>query len=463
MMKVLLLSPPFVQDYMRNARCDYVSISDTQWPPIWLAYCGSFLEKNGHTVKLVDAPASKLNHDEAFRISSDFSPDLVVVYSSTKSMENDIDFSIRIKEAIGCKLVFAGPFVSLDPRSFLNASENIDYVIRGEFEHPVLEIAEGILEKDIRNLLWRDNGKIIENEVRPLLNTQQLDELPFVTEFYNKHLDMRNYRPPSELHPFVDLFTGRGCYWGQCTFCLWVHSFIPGSVYNRRSIDNVINEFEFVKEEMGDIREIFIQDDSLSKERAVELSNAILSKGLDVVWSCYTRGDLDYDTLALMKKSGCRTVHVGYESSSDIVLKNIKKGVSAERMTRFTEDAKKAGLRVHGDFLLGLPGETRESVRDTIEWAKNLDPDTAQFSLINTYPNTPLHDYLSSKGFLKDNEPSYPGLSNDDLRILARTAVREFYLSFRYARRCLMNPNEHIVSKIRTIWKVVPHMFWKKW
>ena len=462
-MKVLLLSPPFVPDYMRNARCDYVGISDTQWPPIWLAYCGGLLEDRGHTIKLLDAPAQKLNHEEALRESTAFSPDLTVVYSSTKSEDNDIEFAAKLKEETGCRLAFAGPFVSLDPRGLMEKDGQLDYAIKGEFEHPILELAEGFDERKIKNLVWRENESIIQNEVRPLLDTKQLDELPYVTRVYRKHLDMGRYRQPSELHPMVDLFTGRGCVWGRCSYCLWVHSFIPGSTYNTRSIGNVMEEFAYVLENMKDIKEIFIQDDTLPGKRASELAKAIMEHGFDVTWSCYVRGDVDGKTLELMKKSGCRTLHVGYESASKEVLKKSMKGLSKEQMSQFTKDAKKAGLKIHGDFLIGLPGETKETVRETIDWAKKLDPDTAQFSLINIYPETPVYRYLEENNFIKDGEPSYPHLSNEELRELAKDGVREFYLSLRYMKRILRNPNEYLFSRLGTIHKTIPHMLWKRW
>ena len=462
-MRVLLLSPPFVPDYMRNARCDYVGISGTQWPPIWLAYCGALLEKQGHVVELIDAPAERLGHDEVLKRARGFSPDVTVVYASTKSEDNDIQFSVRLKGETGCRLVFAGPFVSLDPAGVLRKSEAVDYAVKGEFEHPVLEVVEGCSPDKVGNLTWRDDGRIIQNKVRPLLDTKELDDLPFVTGFYQRHVDMKNYRQPMELHPLVDLFTGRGCCWGRCTYCLWVHSFIPGSVYNTRSIGNVMDEFAFVLKNMKDVKEIFIQDDTLPRKRAEELSKAILENGFDMSWSCYVRGDLDYKTLSLMKKAGCRTLHVGYESASKTVLKNSKKGLSPERMSKFTEDAKKAGLKIHGDFLIGLPGETKKTVRETIEWAKRLDPDTAQFSLINIYPNTPLYEYLEQNGFVKDGEPSYPHLTNEELRMLARKGVREFYLSWRYAQRAFKHPIEYLFPRLRTARTTLPYMFWKRW
>jgi len=462
-MKIMLLSPPFVPEYMRNARCDYVSISGTQWYPIWLSYCGALLEKNNHKVEIIDAPAENLTHEKTFKKIVNFSPDLLVVYSSTKSENNDIKFSEKVKEKTGCKVVFVGPFVSLNSHRILENSDKIDFVVKGEFEYPILEIADEKNEININNLFYRKNGKIKQNKQRPLLNRKQLDELPFVAEFYKKHLNLRNYRVPQQLNPFIDFFSGRGCVWGHCTFCLWVHSFIPGSVYNTRSVENVIEEMLFVKEKMKNVKEFFIQDDTLPKERAREISKIVIDKNIDMPWSCYVRGNLDFTTLKLMKKSGCRILHVGYESASPTILRNIKKGVTVEEMTKFTENAKRLGLKIHGDFLLGLPGETSETVKQTIKWAKKLNPDMAQFSLINLYEGIPLYEYLSKNNFIKDGEPSYPHISNKEMRELAKKAVRDFYISWKYTKKMIINPRENLFPRLKAAKTVIPRMFWKKW
>ncbi|MFH1721042.1 MAG: radical SAM protein [Candidatus Altiarchaeota archaeon] len=461
-MKVLLLSPPFGEGYMRNARCDYFAISDTQWYPIWLSYAGALLEREGHKVELIDAPAENLSKEDTLKRIGGFSPDLAVLYSSTKSEEEDFQFAGLIKERTGSKTAFVGPFVSIHPKEIASQSK-VDYVIKGEFDYPLLELAQGKREEDIKNLYWKKNGIVNSNPTRPLLDSRQLDELPFVTDFYRRHLDIKRYHVPQELYPFVDLFTGRGCAWGHCTFCLWVHSFIPGQVYNLRSIGNVIEEIKFVKQNIKKAKEVFIQDDTLTSQRARELSNAILSEGIDMIWSCYARGNMDAKTLVLMKKAGCRTLHVGYESASNKVLKNTKKGLTAERMTKFTKEAKKAGLRIHGDFLMGLPGETRESIKKTISWAKELDPETAQFSIMNPYLGTPFYEELVKQNALKDGEPDYKHLPSDELRVAARKAVREFYMSPRYLKRMIFHPREYLFPNIPTMIKTAPYMLWKRW
>lgn len=462
-MRVLLLSPPYVEHYMRNARCDYVGLSATQWYPIWLSYCGALLEARGHTVEIIDAPAAGQDRAQALTECGAFAPDWTVVYSSTKSQTNDLAFAAQVKKTTGCRTVFAGPFVSIDPLSLLRDRGPVDCVVRGEFDFPVLELADGRPFGDVRNLLYRDNGSVIENEMRPLLGREELDQLPWVTGFYRRHLDLRHYRVPQELYPFVDLFTGRGCAWGLCTFCLWVHSFVPGRAYNTRSLDDVIAEIDHVVREIPQAREVFIQDDMLPADRAKALSEALLAEGIDVTWGCYLKGNVGFETLRLMAKAGCRTVHVGYESANASILKSVRKGVTAEQMTRFTRDASRAGLLVHGDFVFGLPGETVETIQETIAWAKTLDLTTAQFSLMNPYPGTPFHEYLDGGGYLRDGEPSYPHLTNDEIRRWAKRAYAEFYFRWRYAKQALLHPYERVILQREAIWAMVKSILWKRW
>lgn len=462
-MKVILLSPPYVPEYMRNARCDYVSLSKTQWYPIWLAYCGALLEKHGCQVELIDAPSYGLKHIDTEKLISKFKPDWLVVYSSTKSENNDISFTERIMELTGCKSVFVGPFVSIKPGVILEKSNRIKFAVKGEFEYPVLELVTGCKPEDIKNLIYRKDNLIIENPQRPQLSSEELDNLPFVTDFYKRYLDIKKYRVPQELYPFVDLFTGRGCEWGICSFCLWVHSFIKGPSYNKRSMKNVIEEIKFVKREIKQAKEIFIQDDTLPEERAVELSESIIKEKIDVIWSCYLRAEIGYDALKLMKDAGCRTVHVGYESASAQVLKNCRKGISKETMTKFTNDAKRAGLRIHGDFLIGLNGETAESILETIRWAKEIRPHTAQFSIINIYPNTPFYEYLKKNNYIENGEPSYPYLPKEKLRGLAKKGYREFYLNWESLKLMMTYPREYFFQNMVPIIKMFFSIFWKRW
>ncbi len=463
-MRTLLLSPPYLADYMRNARCDFVSLSASQWYPIWLGYAGSWLEHCGHEVKLVDAPSMHLDHAATERLITDWRPDLLVVYAGQKSRTNDIEFGDRLTEKLGCKSVLVGPYFSTDPLGFMREARAIPYGIESEMDHPLAELASGKPPQEIKNLLYRDGPKIVRNELRPYLTGEQLDQIPFVSRFFKSHLNLYDYKTISEFYPFVDIMSGRGCKWGQCTFCLWVHTFVKGHTYNLRSVENVLDEFATIEKELPEVRSIMIQDDMLTDSRAAELSKGIEKRGICIPWSCYARSNLSYETMVLMKKAHCRVLHVGYESGDPEILDNIKKGVSIEVMTEFTHNAHRAGLRIHGDFAIGYLGETAESVQKTIRWAKELNPHTAQFQLANPLVGTPFHAALKEKGWLSENgDPNYPHMSADEIRSHAKAAYRAFYLSPQYFAKCVRHPYEHFFGRLKSISVAVPAMFWKRW
>lgn len=463
-MRILLLSAPYIPEYMRNARCDFVSLSATQWYPVLLGYCGACLEGRGHQVKLVDAPSQGLNHEQTGEIIKEFRPELFVLYTGRMSETNDIEFADPLIEELGCEAVIVGPYASINPESTLSGSRIISKLVTGEFEHPVGELADGCNPKDIPNIVYKDKGTIISNPARPYLTGKQLDAIPFVSRFFKEHLDFRWYKTPSEYYPYIDIMTGRGCKWGMCTYCLWVHIYVKGMTYNQRSIANVIEELRFIEQEMPQIRSVMIQDDTFTEERAQEFCEAKLKANIKIPWSSYARGNMDYRVLSLMKKAGCRNLHVGYESADPQVLKRIKKGITIERMTRFTRDAKSAGLRIHGDFAFGFPGETPESAEKTIEWAYRLNPHTAQFQLMIPFPGTPYYEEMKKNGWInEEGQPDMPQFTNAQIRLTAKKGYRKFYLSPQYLWKCICHPYEHFWSRLKTIRRAIPAIFWKRW
>ncbi|MCK4658759.1 MAG: radical SAM protein [Phycisphaerae bacterium] len=463
-MRVLLLSPPYLPDYMRNARCDFVSLSASQWYPLWLGYAGAWLEHCGHEVKLVDAPSSHLDHDATTRIVTEWQPDMLVVYTGQKSRTNDVEIADRLTEKLDCISVLVGPQFSSSPEETLRQARAVAYGVEGEFDYALAELAAGNQPASIRNLLYRDGDTIAHNAQRPYLTGEQLDQFPFVTRFFRNHLDIRNYKTISEFHPFIDLMTGRGCAWGQCTFCLWVHTFVRGKTYNLRSIENVLEELRCVEQDMPEVRSVMVQDDTLTDERAAELSALKTARKIKIPWSCYARGNLSLETMKLMKKANCRNLHVGYESGDPQILKNIRKGVSIKTMEEFTANAKRAGLRIHADFAIGFPGETAQTAERTIRWAKRLNPDTVQFQLANVMEGTPFHTACRADGWLTENgEPDYPNFSNGEIRAAAKHAYRTFYLSWQWGVKCLRHPYENFFSRLNTMSVALPAMFWKRW
>ncbi len=463
MTHVLLLSAPYVPYYMRNARCDFVSLSRSQWFPLWLGYLGAFLEGKGCRVTLIDAPAYGLDHAATEAAVAKAKPDFLVVYTGRLSEDNDVLFTDRLVDRLGVPAVFVGPYCSIAPERVLAKSRTVSAAVSGEFEHPVWEWLSGRDPSEIANLLYKRDGEIVANPRRPYLSGEELDAMPFVSSFFARHLDYSRYRTPSEYHPFVDILAGRGCAWGRCTYCLWVHSFITGPVYNARSAANVAEEFVAIARDQPRVRSVMLQDDTITDARARDLAQALLAVDNRLPWSCYARADLALDTMKLMRRAGCRNLHVGFESASSDILRNIKKGLSMERMTQFAAEAVQAGLRLHGDFAIGFPGETEATAAATMDWACAMRPHTAQFQLMIPFPGTPFHADLEAKGWIRDGMAEYPGVSASRLEALAKQAYRRYYLSPWFARQVLRHPVELLFSRLSTYVRAVPSIFWKRY
>ncbi|MBX5497183.1 MAG: radical SAM protein, partial [Bryobacteraceae bacterium] len=257
------------------------------------------------------------------------------------------------------------------------------------------------------------------------------------------------------LNPYIALYTSRGCP-AMCTFCLWpqTHS---GHRWRLRSIDDVVNEVRWAKENFPGLKEIFFDDDTFNykKERTIELCRKLGPLG--ITWSCTSRVTTDYDTLKAMREAGCRLMIVGYESGDPQILKNIKKGANLEMAKRFTRDAHKLGLTIHADFIIGLPGETRETIRRTIEFAKSLDTETIQVSIAHPYPGTEFYDYVKKNGLITIDSMTdekghqlpnivYPGLDRAELVDWVERFYGEYYFrpraAWRIVRKAIFNREE---------------------
>lgn len=441
-MKVLFLNPPYLPYFIRSARWGAQSISGSNWYPIWLGYCTGLLEKKGHEVKLLDALVEGISVNETLNIVKDFKAEITVVYISSESLDNDLKIVEKIKELTGCFIVLVGPWCSVDSDNLIIKSNAINAIALREFDYTILELANGIDIENISGLWWKRNGEVVKNDLRLPIPSEKLDDFPFISDIYNRHLKITKYFQAPHLHPFIDMFTGRGCAWGRCTFCVWPFTITKDMPYRKRSIENVVEELKFIKKQLPFIKELFVQDDTFPRDRAVEFSQAILDNNIKIIWSCYARADLDYETLKIMKKAGCRCLHVGYESSNKDILKDIKKGLTVDQIEKFTEYASRLGFVIHADFIFGLPGDTVETIKNTIKWAKGLSVHSYQFTTPKPYPGTPYYDWLKKNGFLKDGKTNLPGLSSNDLSYWVKKGIRQCHFNFKYLKRMLKKPSE---------------------
>jgi len=449
-MKTLLLNPSSFEHFDGGAGSRYQATREITsfWYPVWLAYPAGLIEKS----RLLDAPSHGVSFAETVNIARDY--DLVVIFTSTAGFRGDVRLSEEIKATrTDIKIAFVGPHVSAQPEESLNASLAIDFVARKEFDYSVAEFAWGKKIDDIAGISFRKDGRIIHNPDRPPV--EDLDALPFVVDIFKRDLDFKKYTIPFLLYPYVTFYTSRGCP-PLCTFCLWPQT-LSGHRWRTRSNDNIVAEVKRTLELFPEVREIFFNDDTFtwSKLHVLELCKRL--KPLGVTWSCNARVNTDYETLKAMKEAGCRLVDVGFESGDPKILKNIRKGATVEQAFVLMKNCKRIGLTVHGDFQVGLPGETHETIEKTIRFAMKLDCETVQVSMSHPYPGTHFYDYLKEQGYLVEAEMTdemghqlpnfeYPGLSRREIVAAVEVFYARYYFRprviFRIVRRAIFDSVE---------------------
>jgi radical SAM superfamily enzyme YgiQ (UPF0313 family) len=462
-MRVYLLHPPFVSNgktLSKFHRCTrwqgVVSLGGTYWYPIWLSYATGVIEDAGYRARLVDASAKEWGVPEVKYDIGAFDPDILVIESNFASVKNDIDIIRQLKQGGDFLSVLVGPPASQFHEAMLQ-DDHVDVVGMYEYDLTIRDIAaateEGTDLGEVPGISYQRDGRTVQTPYRPFMTSEQLDAIPFVTSVYKNHLDIRDYTLSHALHPMVQLFTARGCP-NQCTFCSWPRTFM-GTKFRARSVNNVVDEFEYVSNELPAVKEIFVEDDTftIDKKRVREVCSEIKKRELDVRWSCNARATLDYETMRIMKSAGCRLIDVGYESGSDKILKNIKKGVTTADTKAFTASAKRAGLKILGDFIFGLPEETEDTIQQTIQFIKEIKPDMLQIAVATPIPGTEFYQWISENGFLVESDSSktidehgyqrcvisYPDLSSEDLVRSVEMALKEYYFSASFARIAVRN------------------------
>jgi len=393
----------------------------------------------------------------------DFEPALVVIDTSTPSIYNDVKVAARIKEALPeCVTVLVGPHVSALPEETLALDAAIDVIARGEYDYTVRDVARAVEQgrdfEEVSGITFRRNGNTLKTQDRPFID--DLDQLPMVSKVYQKHLRIKDYFYAICQHPEVTIITGRGCP-HQCTYCVYPQT-LQGRRYRARSAESVVEEFLYIARTFPFVKEIFVEDDTFTvdRKRCRQICQRLIAAGSRISWTANARADVDLDTLKLMKKAGCRLLCVGVESGNQQVLNNIKKGMTLKRIRRFFKAAKRAGVLVHGCFLVGNKGDNRETLEETLRFAKELNPDTAQFFPLMVYPGTEAYQWAKQEGLVLTEDYAQwvtpeglhncvvqmSDLSNADLVAFCDRARREFYLRPGYMiwklRQVVCHPSE---------------------
>ena len=403
MLRTLFLQGPSFDGFDGGAGARYQAKREIRsfWYPTWLAQPAALVPGS----KLIDAPAHDLSWDDIAHEAD--SHDLVILHTSTPSFSQDVRTAELLKERNPRLLIgFIGAKVAVETDTSLLAAPAVDFVCRNEFDFTVLDVAKGMPLPEVDGISWRTlNGEIVHNRDRAVIT--DMDQLPFVTPIYKRDLRIENYFIGYLKHPYVSFYTGRGCK-SRCTFCLWPQT-VGGHNYRVRSIPHVIEEVRYVLREMPQVKEIFFDDDTLTdnRPRVEELARELGKLG--VTWSCNAKANVPHETLKIMKEGGCRLLLVGYESGNQQILHNIKKGLRVEVAREFTRNCHELGIVIHGTFILGLPGETQETIEEMIQYAKEINPHTIQVSLAAPYPGTFLYRQAEENGWFADTS----GLVND--------------------------------------------------
>jgi hopanoid biosynthesis associated radical SAM protein HpnJ len=435
-LRTLFLNPPSFEGFDGGAGARYQAKREIRsyWYPTWLAQPAALVPGS----KLVDAPPAGLALDDIVPLAGRH--DLLILHTSSPTFAGDVKVAEALKGENPALLVgFVGAKVAVQPERSLQASPAIDFVAREEFDFTVAEVAEGRSLESVAGLSYTDSdGRVVHNPDREILT--DMDRLPFVTPVYKRDLRPEDYYIGYLLHPYVSLYTGRGCR-SRCTFCLWPQT-VGGHKYRTRSVENVLEEAALVQRLFPQMKELFFDDDTFTDDRprAEEIARGLGRLGL--TWSCNAKANVPRETLQVMHDNGLRLLLVGYESGNQQILINIKKGLRIDRARRFAADCRELGITVHGTFILGLPGETKETIQETIRFAREVNPHTIQVSIAAPYPGTELHQQAVENGWLPADDDgatlvseqgtqlaalSYPHLQHTEILDSVDAFYRRFY------------------------------------
>lgn len=415
-------------------RCGRRALAGELWPQTGLAYLAAVARREGADVRLIDAMASCVTVEQLLRDTLDFKPDLVIANTTTPTFVNDAGVIDLLKQKHDALYAFTGAHVSALPEESLNNS-SADLIFINEAEETLKEVIKKWKDfRDIPGLAYREGEKITITSACSYI--PNLDSLPFPARDL---LPNDRYRMPFfENEPYATVIPTRGCPW-SCTFCragrVW------GKKVRSRSPENVLEEIRRIKNDLG-IRNVVFMTDSLTldKKWAHSFLDAILESDVKFRWICNSRVDaVTPDLLRKMKKTGCILVSYGVESGNQEILDTSRKKITLEDSRKAIKWTRQAGIISMAYFILGLPGETKQTIEESIRFAREIKPDYVNFHIATPFPGTELYDIAKEKGWLvSDDWSEYEeegsavlrtkDLTADELMEAQRRAMRKFYL-----------------------------------
>lgn len=479
-MKVCFINPPFKAEYgkfSRESRSPSIGHSGVLYYPLWLIYSAALVEREGFDIAFIDAPAKRLNDKDTLeRVKKEaFDAKLFVLDTSTPSIYNDVAFGEKLKQIYPkSKIVLVGTHPSATPIETLEISESIDIVARHEFDYIVLELAKAIennsVFSNIKGITYRENGEI--KQTIDAEHIENLDDIPMAAPFIKKYLDVKDYVFPAASYPAIQIFTGRGCP-AHCNYCVYPQT-LHGHKYRLRTPEHVVEEFKYIAENFPEVHEIVIEDDTFTanKKRVLEICDLLIKNGLNkrFKWLCNARVNIDLETMKAMKKAGCHLLIPGFESYNEQILKNIKKGSNLELIDNYVVNAKKAGLMIHACYMVGNQGETKETMRNTLNAALRFKTDTAQFFPLIPYPGTEAYEWAKENGYISGKYEDYlqedgtlncvlntPELSAQELVEFCSYARKKYYMRPWYIAHRLvkgLRDPEDLKRSLKAFWRL---------
>lgn len=402
--RILLLNPPFEpgRGFSREGRCTQASdFWSTPWPPYSLASIAAAV-RTDHEVAILDCPARNMGRAPLRAWVAAYRPDIVIASSSTPTIDSDLSVLHDLKSALGLATAVFGIHASVFSKEIVTGSD-VDFVIRNEPEETARELLAAIGGRGdvskVPGLAFRDaNGQAVLTEARPFI--KDLDALPFPAWDL---VDLDRYRLPLYGRKFLIVGTIRGCPF-NCSFCN-SHVYY-GARARVRSVSSLIAEIRYGRHDFG-VEDFFFWGDTftLVREQVRSLCQRIIDDTPGIRWVANSRVDtVDAEILGLMRRAGCWMVSYGIESGDEAVLRRCGKGITPEKVLRAVRLAQRAGLKVAGHFILGLPGETEASARRTLDFAKRLHLDFSNFYAAVPFPGSALYDEALNRGWLRPSE-----------------------------------------------------------
>ena len=447
-MKVTLINPP----YPPNVH------SHPPFIPLGIAYLGAIAEKQGHQVTVIDCQAEKLTYKTFIDRIKQTPSDVIGVTATTllyKSAMNLI--TLAKQEHPQAYTMLGGSHGTFWDVNALNEYPNLDIVVRKEGEITFKEILEKLQTKTSLNkvlgITFRNQkNEIIQNPDRPFI--ENLDALPFPAHHI---LPLNTLKRMGKV--LFPLISSRGCvYW--CDFCSTVRMF--GRGYRMRSPKNIVDEMEMIHNKYGANQFTFYDDAfSVDRKRIMDFCKELHDRKLDLIWDCGTRVDMvDRELLQTMRKSGCIAVWLGVESGNEVILGAMNKGLKLNQTRLAYKIAHEVGLMTIANVVIGFPGETEQTAKQTINFVKELNPDDVGFYVATPYPGTPLYEQVKKNGWLRVTDfdkydtvaPTFetPWLSMEKIADIRYNAYQQYYLRLGYVLKMMRKGGSYGISAVKT-------------